>query len=262
MLFARDVHVIEDHDAILHDPARLARMRENIKAGDTYIAKGLFPKDLLVTIREYLVQVGRGSLPNYQSIKEGCPNFHRMNRWDPRAHVRGCFHQFVFFPWNDDLFDLFSLFRPVYEMKNLLSDLPAGRFLKQTPEDGCIARLAFQFYPRGLGGLNKHVDPVDRHQLTVPTMLLSQKGEDFQEGGAYVEKEDGERIFLDDISSWGDVVYFNAQICHGVERIDPEVRPNWPSFEGRWMLLFAVNRLHDNRTIADSVDLETAQPGA
>ena len=260
MVFAREVHTLDDHDAALADAERLAVMRENIRAGDTYVARQVVPKETLVRIRRYLENIGRSSIPNYHPIAEGCPNFHRMNRWDPRSHVASCFHQFVFFPWNDDPFDLFNVFRPVYHMKNQLSGLPKEKFLGREPEDGCTARLAFQFYPSGLGGLNKHSDPVDYHQLTVPTMLLSRKGEDYKEGGAYVERANGERIQLDDICSWGDVVYFNAQIIHGVERIDPETEPDWLSFAGRWMLLFAVNRLSGNARISDSVDLTASEP--
>ena len=42
-----------------------------------------------------------------------------------------------------------------------------------------------------------NADPVDRHQLTVPTMLLSKKGEDFQSGGLVVERAGGERVDVD-----------------------------------------------------------------
>lgn len=259
MIFARYIHTIADHNNVLNDRERLEEMRANIRSGDIYVAKEIVSRDLLTRIRDYLIGIGRHSLPNYYPIKQGCPNFHRMNRWDPRAYVQGCFHQFVFFPWNQDMFDFFAIFEPIYHMKNLLSGLPRNRFLGLEPEDGCIARLAFQFYPRGLGGLNRHADPVDYHQLTVPTMLLSEKGQDFERGGAYVEKETGERINLDDISSWGDVAYFNAQICHGVEQIDPHVTPDWSSFQGRWMLLFAVNKIQDNSSISNSIDLETDQ---
>lgn len=258
-MFARDVRYLDDHDATLGDPDKIAAIRANILEGDTYIARGVVDRDVLERIRAWLTTVGRNSIPNYLQIAEGAPNFHRMNRWDPRAHVAGCFHQFVFFPWNDDPFGMFDLFRSVYRMKNLLSGLPADKFLSAVPEDGCAARLAFQYYPRGIGGLNRHADPVDHHQLTVPTMLLSSKGTDYRHGGAYVERADGQRVDLDALATWGDVAYFNARIVHGVEQIDPGVDPDWLSFEGRWMLLFAVNKLHDNAAIPDSVDLGLAE---
>jgi len=34
----------------------------------------------------------------------------------------------------------------------------------------------------------------------------------------------------------------------------------WHDYRGRWMLLFAVNRLTGNAAIADAVDLERATP--
>jgi hypothetical protein len=41
-----------------------------------------------------------------------------------------------------------------------------------------------------------------------------------------------------------------------VERIDPDAEPDWTSFQGRWMLLFAVNKVGADSAVADSVDLE------
>ncbi len=129
--------------------------------------------------------------------------------------------------------------------------------MKPGPTDEFTARLAFQFYPRGGGSLNKHADPVDVHQLTVPTMFLSAKGTDFKKGGAYVEKGDGQRVCLDDLMRPGDVAYFNACSPHGVELIDPGAPLDWNSFAGRWMLLFAVNKFNNVQTIGNSVDFET-----
>jgi len=254
-MWARDVQFFDNHSSILGDRELIASLREQIEQGSVVIVRGAAETDLILRMREYLTGIGRGSLPNYHRIEPGCPNFHRMNRWDPRAYVQGCFHQFVFFPWNQDVFEFFRVFAPVYHLKNQLSGLEAEKFLGPEPEDGCTARLAFQFYPSGAGGLNLHQDPADYHQLTVPIMVMSQKGTDFHEGGAFVEKEDGSRINLDEICDLGDVVYFNATCRHGVEPIDPQSDSDWLSFQGRWMLLFAVNRLFDNRSISDSVDL-------
>jgi hypothetical protein len=255
-MWATTIEFLDDHESVLHDRALIETMRAQITDGAVYVVRRAVSPERIRQIRDYLTNVGRSSLPNYHRIEPGCPNFHRMNRWDPRAYVQGCFHQFVFFPWNQDLFDFFRMFAPVYHLKNLLSGLKAESFLGVEPEDGCTARLAFQFYPRGDGGLHLHQDPVDYHQLTVPIMIMSQKGRDFQQGGAFVEQQDGTRINLDEICELGDVVYFNARCRHGVELIDPDAELDWLSFQGRWMLLFAVNRLFDNRSIADSVDLE------
>jgi hypothetical protein len=251
----RKVQWIDDHRALLADQARLQQVRDDIAAGDIYIARRQFDEAVLQDIRAYLESVGRGSLPNYAPIEGGAPNFHRMNRNDSRAYVQGCFHQFVFFPWNQDPFDLFNVCAPVFHMKNRLSGLSAEKFLGNQPEDGCTARLAFQVYPRGGGFLDRHADPVDHHQLTVPIMQMSRKGTDFHTGGLFVQLADGRDLVIDDVAEPGDVVYFNAACPHGVEPIDPDAPLRWTTFAGRWMLLFAVNRLAGNSSIGNAVPL-------
>lgn len=255
-MFVKEVHYLNNHDEVLNAPSMLDDVRSSIKNGDVFVFKNVYPKGKLLTIREYLIKVGQSSLPNYMKIEEGCPNFHRMNVWDKRSYVLACFHQFVFFPWNQDLFNFFELFKPVYNFRNIINSLPKNKFLGVEAEDGCTARLAFQFYPRGIGGMNEHIDPIDFHQLTVPMMIMSTKGKDFYSGGAYLEKSNDEKIVLDDIADCGDVIYFNAGIPHGVDKIDPDCKVDWYSFSGRWMLLFAVNKLFDNAKIDNAVDLE------
>jgi len=257
MLYARDILFVDYSENLLSDEKKIAEIRSNIQQGDIYIVKNVVDKAFLKQIRNYLIQIGKNSLPNYRTILPGCPNFHRMNDEDDRAYVKGCFHQFVFFPWNQDVFHLFEKFRFVYYLKNLLSGLRSDIFLSREPEEDCIARLAFQYYPKNKGYLNAHADPVDYHQLTVPTMMLSKKGEDFLEGGAYVMSTKKNKIYVDDFLDWGDVVYFNASVIHGVDPVDPGVEENWLSFEGRWILLFAVNKLASNQRIGQSVDVKT-----
>jgi hypothetical protein len=251
----RNLCWIDDPAALLHDAARLQEVRENIAAGDVYIARRQCDPDWLRDVREYLVGIGRGSLPNYAPIEVGAPNFHRMNRNDSRAYVPGCFHQFVFFPWNQDPFDLFSVCAPVYHLKNRLSGIAADKFLGIKPQDGCTSRLAFQVYPRGGGFLARHADPVDYHQLTVPILQITRKGVDFQAGGLFVQMADGRDLVIDEVAEPGDVVYFNASCPHGVQPIDPDEPMRWTTFAGRWMLLFAVNRLAGNAAIGNAVPL-------
>ena len=96
-LSARDVHIVGDLPGIIGDAATVAEMRTNITDGDVYIVKSFMSRKQLEPIRDYLANVGRSSLPNYEPIRAGAPNSHRMNAWDPRAIVSGSFHQFQFF---------------------------------------------------------------------------------------------------------------------------------------------------------------------
>lgn len=256
MIYAKEVKYIEDYRQVMDNQEEILRIREEIKNGNIYIFKRLVDPALVLKMRDYLSNIGRNSLPNYHAIKAGAPNFHRLNIWDERAYVKGCFHQFVFFPWNQDVFNFYKVFQDGYYLKNLINGLPKDKFMGAEPEDDCTARLSFQFYPKGTGGLNKHSDPVDHHQLTVPLLIMSKKGEDFTSGGMYVEGENGEIIFGDDLCDIGDVLFFNAVIPHGVKVIDEHKEEDWLSFEGRWMMIFATNKLAGTSTIADAVDLE------
>ncbi len=255
-MFAREIRTMGCIDDILADRVVIETMRARIAYGDVYIIREAAPKEAIWQIKNYLEGVGKNSLPNYQAIEAGCPNFHRLNHHDERAYLNGCFHQFSFFPWNQDVFNFFDLFRKGYYLKNLINNIQKDKFLGREPQDDCIARLSFQFYPSGVGSLNKHSDPVDHHQMAVPILIMSKKGQDFQSGGAYLEKEGGSKIFVDDIADVGDLVLFNAIIPHGVETIDPEENVEWLSFEGRWMMIFATNKLSGNTVIANALDLE------
>ena len=254
-IFATRLKTLENPSQILSNPEYAEEIREKIIQGEVFIAKQVCSPEWVQQVKTYLTRVGNSSLPNYKPIEMGCPNFHRMNRWDPRSYVKACFHQFVFFPWNQDMFNFFDVARETYQIKNVLSHNPKDKFLGQTPEEDCVSRIAFQFYPKSVGGLNKHIDPVDHHQLCVPIMIMSKKGVDFETGGVYAETANGEKIYLDAEADPGDVVYFNARIPHGVEIIDEHKKEDWLSFEGRWMMLFAINKLSTNNAIANALDL-------
>jgi hypothetical protein len=257
MVKARAIKYIDDYKEVLLNPERLIQVRNDILEGDAFIFRNAVDKKFVLQIRDYLKGIGKGSLPNYNPIEVNAPNFHRINIWDDRAYVKGCFHQFTFFPWNQDLLRIFHKTKDIYYLKNLINNQPKDKFLGSEPEDGCTARLSFQFYPKGIGGLNKHSDPVDHHQLTVPSLIMSKKGEDFESGGVYIEDTNDAKIYLDDLCNIGDVVFFNAQVPHGVDIIDEQREEDWLTFEGRWMMIFATNKLYNNDQIQDAIDLET-----
>jgi hypothetical protein len=252
---ARKLYVVKNHDAVMRDPGKVSEIKRGVEEGDIFIFKNVFRQSLMTKIRSYLAGVGSASFPNYQAIVAGAPNFHRLNINDERAYVKGCFHQFSFFPWNQDLFNLFGTFKNVFQFKNLIGGFEPDKFLSSKPEAGCAARISFQFYPVGSGSLNAHRDPVGYHQLTVPIIMLSTKFKDYKKGGAYAITASGKKIDMDEKAGSGDVVYINAQVVHGIDPIDPGKRTEWTKFQGRWAGLCAVNRFSDNTTISNATDL-------
>jgi hypothetical protein len=254
-IFPRDIKKLIFEDDMTSNPSRIAQIRSQIDEGDVFLLESAVRREWILKVRDYLIQVGRNSLPNYLPIQKGSPNFHRLNRLDERSYVPACFHQFSFFPWNQDVFELFTRFKGIFQLRNLLNRLNANKFLGREPEEECTARLSFQFYPKGIGQMNKHADPVDFHQTVVPMLLMSQKGKDYVQGGGYIENASGKKLFIEDEAGIGDLVLFHAAIPHGVQIIDPTSPEDWVSFEGRWTLLFAVNKLAENVRVANAQNL-------
>jgi hypothetical protein len=243
---------------LLADKAARLSLLSSMAAGDAIIIRDVIPNLKIQQIKNYLRGIGRSSLPNWQPLVPNCPNFHRVNNWDQRSFVKACFHQFSFFPWNDDVLNLYATFKDIFTLRNLLSGADASAYLGPEPFDHCIARISFQFYPRGGGAMNKHKDPQGPHQAVVPILIMSKLGEDFTEGGAFLESTSGETIFLERFAGPGDLVFFDPQMPHGVAPIDPESEMDWPLFEGRWMSIFAVNKLTTNTQIANATDIGEA----
>ncbi len=216
-------------------------------------------KKKINNIKKYLIKIGSNSLPGYEFINTFTPNHHRIVRNDPRSFVKGCFHQFSFFLWNQDLFNLFELTKKCFWLKNLLAGKKKDEYFKIDNKAKIVPRLSFQFYPKGEGCLNLHQDPIGFHQVTAPLIIMSEKSKkgDFKTGGSYVLDKNDKKIFIEDHTKIGDLVIYNASIPHGVELIDKKnVLSDWDKFKGRWVMLIATNKIFGLKTITDSKDLE------
>ena len=177
------------------DKKKVKEIRNNILKSKVLILRGLINKDFLIDIKEYLKNVAGNTLPNYFPINEKSPNFYRINFNDKRSFVKGYFHQFSFFPWNQDLFNIFEEFKNPFILKNMITNINGNKYLNGI-EDKITARIAFQFYPSGKGYLNKHSDPYDKHQICVPTIVMSKMGNDYTKGGLFIINTRGKKIFL------------------------------------------------------------------
>jgi len=249
----RDIVVAtEGVENYVSDTHRLAGLREALVAGDVVVLKSFATQQEIRQLVSYLHGVMQVSMEEYVPRREGARNHFRISFDDERAVVRAWFASWSFFPWNQDLFLLYHRYAAVYHLRNLLSGLPPSTFLGRRAEMGCCARLAAQFYPRGKGYMAAHVDPYDKHQVVVPIMPMSRRGADFQTGGSFVGRSNGQRISIEDFAEPGDIVLFHSRCVHGVETIDPEAEYDPLSAAGRWILLFGVNKLSANTEITDA----------
>jgi hypothetical protein len=225
----------------LSEPGLGNTIREIILTGRICLIRNFIPSTTLDAWRCYLSQVGGSSLPNYQPIHLGCLNFHRVKHSSHAGYGKGSFHQFCFFPWNQDVLALFDAVGPVYSLMNEINRDRRDRFLCNYEEEK-IARLSFQYYPRGVGQIEEHADPT-ADSLSVAILMMSKKGVTFREGGGYVIGKNDDKVNYDNLTSPGDLIIFGSATRHGVEVIDPGSTQPWLSFEGRWILLFDINSI-------------------
>ncbi len=252
----RRVETLKYSPDLITDLDFVKEIREGIHSNVGYIFRGVVDPQLIDRIVDYLKCIGRNSLPAYHPLAEGCPNFHRVIQNDKRAFVKSLCHQFLFHPWNHDVFNLFEEMRPIYYLKNSIGGFEKEAFLDATPKAGHISRIGFIHYPRGGGMIKRHADPVGQHQLTVPVLQMSCKGEDYQSGGGYAIDEHGEVLDTDALMEKGDVLFFNAEVIHGVAPVDPDQELDWLSFRGRWSMLASTIKTVADRDTPNSIQLE------
>lgn len=253
---AKKIFTIDFSENMVFDTKLLQEMRENIANSNGYIIKNVVSPKLIDDIVKYLESVASNSLPAWYPLVNGCPDFYRINNFDKRSYVQAKMLQFNFHPWNQNMFDLFEKMKHIYYLKNQLSGIEHDAFLENIPADGHISRLAFQFYPQGGGCIKMHADPVGKHQVSVPVLMMSDKGKDYHQGGGSVINENDELVDVDSLMKKGDVVFFNAEVIHGVKPIDPEKDCNWLDFKGRWIMIASVIKTLANDETPNSLQIE------
>ena len=190
---------IKNEKNLFQNKSTISNYQKEIKNGKIIIITSLFEKKKINELKKYLKNIGRNSLPDYQPVKVGAPNNHRIVNNDPRSFVKGVFHQFSFYRWNQDLLDVFSIFQKGFWIKNILSGRKKNDFLdiKRDSKQNFVARVSIQFYPSGKGYLNEHSDPVGEHQISAPLVVMSERGtkKDFITGGSYFYGKDKKILY-------------------------------------------------------------------
>ena len=137
-----------------------------------------------------------------------------------------------------DVFGLRKAFAGVARFRNRLYGLPED-FAVEGTDDGLFTCARIHQYPRGGGFMVPHRDLFSRLVTEESDMgyfqvffLLSEKGIDYREGGAYVEHE-GERVSFEDTARAGDVLVYDGRTIHGVADIDPLEPLELDRFGGR-----------------------------
>lgn len=129
--------------------------------------------------------------------------------------------------WAEDIYGLRATFTTVAQVRNLLANLPLDFAIDKIEPNGLWTAARVHQYPIGGGFFDTHRDTTlidvsneKRTEFYQIILVMSEKGKDFEEGGAFVDKGD-ERIILEDIFELGDIIIYDGSTHHGVEEIDP-----------------------------------------
>lgn len=138
----------------------------------------------------------------------------------------------------DDIYGLRASFVALARFRNRLYELPSDFAVKGT-DDGLWTCARIQQYPSGGGFMVPHRDMYSQVATTdhgldyfQVLLLLTEKGTDFHDGGAYVDVGD-ERVLYEDVCRSGDIVIYDGRSMHGVADIDPLAPLDLTRFNGR-----------------------------
>ena len=217
----------------------IEEIRSLIESYTVIVLKEVFDKKEIRRIRKSIFDYMQLSEQSNPEIQGNTPNYFRRDENPEKSAVKRIKQFVASFYWNQDIAGETKLMQAMSRLRNEIAGLPIEYTLNGIEADGYMTYSNITQYPLGGGKLNKHQDPPNK-QFAVIISSMSEKGEDFHNGGVYVEV-DGKRIDLDCVLETGDVYLINPQLIHGVEDIDPQINSlQWDSIKGRWILFPAL----------------------
>ncbi|WP_338512248.1 hypothetical protein [Pseudomonas trivialis] len=146
--------------------------------------------------------------------------------------------------FQEDMFGLHKHFETLIDVRDIL----IGR-ARQKDEDLMPSRFnacRLQIYPAGGGFMGAHTDSRAEENLQKGSgpyiqlvMLLTEKGRDYQQGGAFVMKDE-QFVDTESTSQAGDILVYDGSTMHGVADIDPAIRFNTSDLKGRVVALATI----------------------
>ena len=226
---------------------------------EAYILKKCATKNLKKTMLDLTNYYKKNRKPAFYKMLDGAPNFHRAidKNITKKYSLYAIKHSFYFYNWNIKSKLEKKLKEGAYwhwRYIKLLAGNEKRKYENNIPSDGQIDRLQIVRYPSGGGQLRDHVD-TRKNQRVVSGIVMSKRGEDYDEGGFYFKLSKTKSINLEDRIDEGDAVIFYGSIAHGVEVIDPNKKLSWSSNKGRWFLGMFVNDSDHVKNRVTSKDL-------
>jgi hypothetical protein len=193
---------------------------ESLLRGDIYILKKSLSKNFLGELKNYVIKEKfKKKKYEFHKILDGVPNFTRdidenlsKNYAIPQIKTTS-----YFFPFNEEKekFKIYNEVYPVWRTLKFISGYYEDIWEKNIPSNGIVDRLQVVRYQPNTGGMVAHTDPY-LYQRFFISVYLSQKGEDFDEGGFYALDTENKKIDIEGSLEIGDLCFGLATIKHGV----------------------------------------------
>lgn len=146
--------------------------------------------------------------------------------------------------FEEDAFGLHEHFRTLVEFRDMLADREPQTDDMLKPERFNACRV--QIYPAGGGFMGAHTDSrassnlqEEQGQYIQLVMLLTERGTDYNKGGAFVT-HNGSILDSEDNSMSGDILVYDGSTSHGVSDIDSNLPLNLANLAGRAVALVTI----------------------
>ena len=151
----------------------------------------------------------------------------------------------VYNPLSDaDTFGLHDCFHKLVGVRDALANRAPLTDAALAPDRWNGTRV--QIYPAGGGFIGAHADsrgvgnlPENAGPFTQLLMLLTERGIDYQRGGAFIQQQ-GQRVDNEAGTHSGDVIVYDGATIHGVADVDPELVFDAQNLRGRAVALATI----------------------
>ena len=210
---------------------------EKLLMGDAFVLKKAFSEDLCKEIINWCYNDISKTETSFHKILDNVPNFHRIvdEEITLKYSTRQIRHSHYFFRWNKDNFDIWSKVTPLWEIAKIVSGYDKNEYVSNIPSQGATDRLQIIKYPSGGGGLKPHID-AKKNQKVIYGLMLSTRGDSYQEGGFCAKDQENEKVDFEMYLSAGDILMHYPTVVHYVEEVDPKDKLDWNSKKGRWFI--------------------------
>jgi len=241
-LFVKNIIEIEysefEYQVKNQDHEFVKKITDSFYSGDSYLLKNAFPSKFLEELKSRLMDYSRKFPSSFYQMKEGCPDFHRLQSEVSlgKYSVDAIRHSFYFFPWNDDPLGIRETFYEKWKIIKFVSGRANDQWEKNTPKDGIVDRMQLVKYPPGSGFIEPHVhDPIN--QRIIISVFMTERGKNYTGGGVYFFDKDNQRVSVEEQINIGDIGLFYASLRHCVDTIETEVSLlKNDDTDGRWWI--------------------------